>query len=389
MAFPPDACRLIVENVSSSRSTLLSLCTVSKQFQMAAEKVIYNTLSLSGYEITSTVCTILAHAPRLAMLVVALSISGQDSSSDDEAAEDEDPAELPDDFWESLHSALRHTTRLRFLNLHFQGGTQTDKSWILQNVTFQLKKFHCDLTWDDQLAHFLSTQKRLCDLFLADFVDPPSTTPQQASGATTSDPPRPSLPSPSHASFLPKLSILECTFSEAALALVPERPLTRLKTCFTHSKPDEKRVELRALLAALRRSRRRPRALDIADSAYTPAFALELLAALTAGPTLCADLRYCGALVLPVDGRQRLEFYGLLMRLPQLRCVEVDVSEWEPAPVHAAALRALACELRLYCPSVTGVVFVYEFERHLVRVAENGMVVYDEDAATDALWRDS
>ena len=76
------------------------------------------------------------------------------------------------------------------------------------------------------------------------------------------------------------------------------------------------------------------------------------------------------------------------MRLPQLRAMEVDVTEWDPPPIHAAALRALACEVRLYCPSVVTVVFVCDFERHLVRVVERGMVIYDEDAATENLWRE-
>ena len=103
---------------------------------------------------------------------------------------------------------------------------------------------------------------------------------------------------------LPKLAVLECTFSEAARSLVPGRPVVRVKTCFTHSKLEEKREELRAIVAALRRSRKRLRALDIADSSYTPEFTLELLASLTADGVLCADLRYVGTLVFPVDGRQ-------------------------------------------------------------------------------------
>ena len=76
------------------------------------------------------------------------------------------------------------------------------------------------------------------------------------------------------------------------------------------------------------------------------------------------------------------------MRLRQLRCIEVDVSEWDPAPGHAAALRALACEIRLYSPSISTVVFVYDFERHIVRATDNGMMVYEEDGVTDNLWRE-
>jgi hypothetical protein len=84
---------------------------------------------------------------------------------------------------------------------------------------------------------------------------------------------------------------------------------------------------------------------------------------------------------------QRLRFYGMLMRLPRLQCVEFEVSEWQPPPTSRGALRALASELRLYCPSVRCVVFVHEFERFVVRVRE-GMCVVDPDAVPDNLWRE-
>lgn len=313
MALPPDACGLIVQNVADSRSTLVSLCTVSKQFKIAAERALYNTLELSGHQRITQVCTVLARNPRLAMLVVALSVHGEDDD-DTEEEEPEDSEEPPFEMWQSLCFALRRTTRLRFLNLYFQDGAQTDKAWILHGVTFQLRTLHCDLTWSEHLAGFLSTQTRLSNLFLADFRDslpsPPLTPSPDAMGrvplisGSSSQPPHPLPHLPTSPVFLPKLSVLECTFSEAAAALVPGRPVVRLKTCFTHSKPEQKRAELQVLLGALRRSRRRLRALDIADSAYTPDFTLELLGALTADGTFCTDLRYVGTLVLPVDGHQ-------------------------------------------------------------------------------------
>ncbi|PIL34924.1 hypothetical protein GSI_02711 [Ganoderma sinense ZZ0214-1] len=378
MALPPDACSLIAKYAAGSRSTLVALSTVSKQFQTAAERAIYNTLDVRGYDRTITVCDVLRHTPRVAMLVVALSVYGEAEANEEEDEEDEDEAESEfepeSDYWQVLHQALVRTTRLRFLNLYFTSGDQPDKAWILDGCTFQLKTFHSDLIWDDHLATFLATQARLCNLFLADYREP---------AADEMAPPV----VPASAGFLPKLAVLECTFAEAAVSLVPGRPVVRVKTCFTHSKLEEKRAELRAIVAALRRSRRRLRALDIADSSYTPAFTLELLAGLTADGALCADLRYVGTLVFPVDGRQRLEFYGMLMRLRHLRCLEVDVSEWDPPPTHFAALRALTFELLLYCPSVSMVIFVYEFERHLVRVVDHA-VVYDEDGATENLWRE-
>lgn len=294
MALPPDACSLIVKYVADSRPTLVSLCTVSKQFQVAAERALYNTLQLTTYDLTISVCRLLACTPRVAGLVVALSVFNQGEESGDESGSEDDDAQLPDAdadadadaYWSALAGALRNTSRLRFLSFYFSDGGQTEKAWILDGCTFQLRTFHCDLAWDTHLQNFLATQIRLSDLYLADFqslaIAPPIST----------------------SSFLPKLTVLECTFSEAAAALVPDRPVCRVKTCFTHSRLEEKRTELQIIAASLRQSKKRLRALDIADSSYTPEFSLELLSHITHEPALCAELRYIGTLVLPVGGPQ-------------------------------------------------------------------------------------
>ncbi|OSC98220.1 hypothetical protein PYCCODRAFT_1471276 [Trametes coccinea BRFM310] len=365
MAFPPDACSLIVKYVADSKPTLVSLCTVSKQFHAAAERALYNTLQLKGHDLTISVCRLLARTPRLSSLVVALSVYDQDDESDDASVAESDPSSV---YWEALAGALNSTTRLRFLSFYFSSG-QPETAWVLDGCTFQLRTFHCDLVWDEHLQSFLATQSRLSDLYLADY---------QSLAIT---------PTISSSSFLPRLSVLECTFSEAAVALVPDRPVCRLKTCFTHSKLEDKRTELDILVASLRQSKKRLRSLDIADSSYDASFSLELLRRVTDDSALCSELRYIGTLVLPVVGQQRLEFYACLMRLPQLRCIEVDVSEWDPSPTHPAALRALTLELRLYCPSVTSVVFVYDFERHVVKM-DGHLAVYDDNAAADNIWRE-
>ena len=48
------------------------------------------------------------------------------------------------------------------------------------------------------------------------------------------------------------------------------------------------------------------------------------------------------------------------MQFRRLCCVELEVSAWNPSPVTLGpvAFRALANELRLYCPGVSKVVFV-------------------------------
>lgn len=85
---------------------------------------------------------------------------------------------------------------------------------------------------------------------------------------------------------------------------------------------------------------------------------------------------------------KRLRFYALLMRLPRAQCIEVEVSDWVPPPASPPAFRALASELRLYCPTVTRVVFVYEFERTVVSVV-GGVCRMDPEISTDILWRET
>ncbi|EMD39499.1 hypothetical protein CERSUDRAFT_111810 [Gelatoporia subvermispora B] len=362
MELPQEAYNLIVKYVGS-KTDLAALCTVSRAFQRAAERALYNTLDLRGQRQAVSVCDVLARMTRLAVLVVALSIFAQDGES---SGEDSTP---PNDvFWSTITHALQNTTRLRFLNIYAHHGIEMATAWILDSCSFQLRNFHCDLAWDDHLISFLSTQSRLTDLYLVDYKDS-----------------APSLAG-DHDHILPRLSVLECTFTEAATALVPGRPITRLKTCFSRTSIDGKRSELRALLSSIRLSRKALRALDIADSSYTAEFSSELLTSLV-NSVHVYDLRYLGTLVLPIGGRQRLEFYGLLIRFSKLRCVEVDVSEWDPPPTHPAALRALACELRLYCPTVSRVIFVYDFERLSVSVLDN-LCVPDDEEVSDNLWRD-
>lgn len=76
------------------------------------------------------------------------------------------------------------------------------------------------------------------------------------------------------------------------------------------------------------------------------------------------------------------------MHFPRLHCVELEVSEWDPAPKTQAALRALTFELRIYCPSISAVVFVYDFDRVVTRVTDN-ICILDNDAVVDTLWRET
>ena len=63
------------------------------------------------------------------------------------------------------------------------------------------------------------------------------------------------------------------------------------------------------------------------------------------------------------------------------------MSEWDPAPTTQAALRALTYELRIYCPTIRWVIFVYEFDRAVMKFVD-GMGVLDPEASADTLWRE-
>jgi len=141
------------------------------------------------------------------------------------------------------------------------------------------------------------------------------------------------------------------------------------------------------LFSNLKLSTRPLRSLDIADATYSETFSMELLSCIVRTSTTTSELRYVGTLVLPIMGQERLQFYGLLMRLPRVQCVEVEVSEWVPAPDSPPAFRALASEMRLYSPTVTRVVFVNEFDRTVV-TAVDGVCRMDPDANVDILWRE-
>ncbi|KAK0244670.1 hypothetical protein EDD85DRAFT_207831 [Armillaria nabsnona] len=380
MCLSLEAYRNIVKNVGS-RADVAALCRVSKGFQYAAERALYNTLYMQNVGTTMLLCTTLTEQPRVAAYVDALTLhagSSSENGSEDEGEEEEVPHDeiLPQGYWTTISLAFRKLSRLRYLNIHIGHDVPSSNTWILDNCPFHLRSFHCDLDWDTHLVKFLETQADLDDLYIIDYNDslmdasvaPPSTT------------------SPLSANSLPKLSTLECTFTEAAAALAPQRPLIRLKTCFSRSDPDAKRIEMTNLFAKIQLSTAQLRSLDIADSTYAESFSVELLSTIVGTSTTAHQLRYLGTLALPIAGRERLRFYGMLMRLPRLDCIEVEVSGWQPVPSTLAAFRALASELRLYCPTVVMVVFVHEFERTVISYMD-GVYRIDEEVGPELLWR--
>ncbi|KAN0087869.1 hypothetical protein V8E55_006490 [Tylopilus felleus] len=365
--------RLVAKYVGN-RADLCTLCRVNKGFQRAAERALYSTIHASDTRETFRMCSLFSSTPCLAAIVDNLTLFVGDGDGDDRQSQSE--VCLPNDFWPTVSEALHQTTRLRFLNLHLNNAGDAAQAWIFNGTTFRLHSFHCDLQWDANLVSFLNTQTGIDDLYIEDYSVLEDTGQASTSGSSLLN-----LPA------LPNLSFLECTFSEAACALVPARPISRLKTCFSKTRLTEKRKELSLLFFKLMETTHSLRSLDIADSSYSDSFSMELLASVVRLQNRVHDLRYLATLVLPIDGHVRLRFYGLLRRLSSLGCVEVDISEWEPPPPIPAGVRALASELQLYCPSLQQVIFVNNFERTVV-AASHGTYAVDYDSNTESIWKD-
>ena len=311
MEFSREIHHLIVRNVTA-RSDLVTLCTVSKMFQQEAERALYNTLHLRGFARTMAVCRTLASCFRLSRLVEALSVFIADDRPEDSSEEDGEEPAIPSEFWDVVASALRHVKKLRFFSIYFEQSQDTAKAWVLSGCTFQLQTFHCDFEWDNDLVAFLRSQTDITDLYLADYrKDIRLDRPLRGSS-------RPS----SQSIALPKLSMLECTFSEAAMALVPGRPVLRVKTCLSNSEDEEKKLEMDELLAKLKMSRKALCAFDLADESYTDDFSLELLTSMGSECARFSELRYLGTLVLPVDGNKvRRGQSGPPFATPDVTCV--------------------------------------------------------------------
>jgi len=288
-----EICSIIVSRLGSRRD-ISSLARVSKTFQIAAERSLYNTLIMADMEQTSHLCRLLARQPRLSSLVVALTIS-LDEGSD---ASDSEPSQLPVGYWEDVHRALLATRRLRYLDIYIDSGYGQDLAWILHDCTFQLRSLHSDMAWDSNLATFLANQSNLSQLHISDF------------DARILDNEVFEYGEVSHAHSLPRLSVLECTFIEAVSLLTPGRPVTHIKTCFSANELEGKRAEIAALTSSIERTTAPLRSLNIPDSSYDDRLSLEILSSIVKSLQPDPLLQYIGPLTLPVDGRMvRPSFY--------------------------------------------------------------------------------
>jgi len=301
-----EAYRNIVKNVRS-RADIATLCRVSRAFRRAAEWALYNTLLLQNNDEALLLLRTLSapSSPQAALIdALTISLSGDGSLESDDDYSDEDyhdaqaPNPVPVNFWPSVAQALQNTQRLRYLTIQINDNSTTAVAWILDGCRFQLRSFHCNIDWDPSLVSFLNKQRALEDLFIHDYRE---SIPRSSSRSSS---PKVADPLSVDGSAMPNLTILECGFSEAAVALVSGRPVTHLKTCFSMTESEDKRKELRQLVTSIEKSTCPLRALDIADSSYAEAFGMEVLDAVVASRNIKRKLGHLGTLVLPVDGQK-------------------------------------------------------------------------------------
>lgn len=289
-----EAHQLIVQYIGN-RADLCSLSRVSRDFQTAAERALYNTIYFSRTQLTTTMCEVLATQPRLAAYVVALTIY----STDDE--EEGESLPLPDGYWNSIARALRATARLLHLSIHLEDSSGNGHAWILDDCQFKLHTFHCELTWDSHLLGFLTKQPQLTGLCVLDF--PYHSAPLEGPSAVIA-PRCAHVRLPRNPRLLPALSILECPTVDAVALLVPQKPISRVKTSLSTLLSEQKRGELDRLFSNLRLSISYLISLDLGDTTFDSRTSLEILRNCAAAPRTRSELRYLGTLSLPVDGRQ-------------------------------------------------------------------------------------
>lgn len=301
-----EMCHKVVSE-TESQGDLSRLCQVNQSFRVFAERALYGTLQMRDVPKTLLLCRTLSSTPRISAFVDALTLYTMDEevtsadSSNSERGSDS-AQEFPHNFWSCIAHALENMINLRYLSIHVADSANANVAWMLSKCTFQLRVFHCDLSWDSHLISFLNRQTDLIDLYILDYLDTKNLDATTITEKNAESLPR--LPHSLSSAAFPRLSTLECTFAEAAMAITPGRPLMCLKTCFSRTKLDEKRAEMTQFLTRIRRSTCPLRALDIADSRYTTVFSMELLTSIVASRVTSLELRYLGTLVLPISGRQ-------------------------------------------------------------------------------------
>lgn len=359
MELPLEAYYLVVDYINNfeSATRLSDLCALmltSKKLKRAAERALYRDMRLDSPRKTILACrTLVENERRLGELVLSMTIhtSTQERASSliQEDDEEDEEAErrgrnsnsvsnatitgdvtsssidavgadvnygIPETFWPAISFALQCLRRLQHLHVHIESGNSRC-AWVLWerdlgedtvNITdpipsrFKLKTFYSDFTWDAHLVKFLSEQDQIQVLHLADYRPLATSQLRGDNEMDVSESDNVASGTTSYIALsqeaLPALTILECPFIDAIVLLAPNRPITCVKTCFSHEDIFSKIDELEDLCNALSKiSGSGLESLDLADASYEEGFSMVILESIV---RVAPGLRYLGTLALPV-----------------------------------------------------------------------------------------
>jgi len=250
---------------------------------------------------------------------------------------------LPLHFWQAVQAAFAKMHNLELLYIHDPAGVNT---FILDStrIKFQLRHAQLRLDWDQHIVDFLSTQRRLDVLQVAD-------------GPDILEPhlPRDALP-----------VLHQFTGAITVAAQLLNCPLTHLQvTCDNVAS-----AFLDAFISSLFDVRSSLRSLSILE--IPDAMAADMLRTIAIS---CPQLQYIGVLSFPSRHRER--FHRSLMSIPDLRAMEIDITKWDPQPT-GILQKVITTELRMFSPlveiiaiwvgqnrfvwSLEGDAWVYQFE---------------------------
>ncbi|GLB45335.1 hypothetical protein LshimejAT787_2100950 [Lyophyllum shimeji] len=310
-----EICARIVRSLGSvarrGPGDLAALCRTCKAFQREAEVRLYDALYLSDPARAHLACTTVSANERLALLVRTFCFT----------VETRRP--LTHSFWLVVKHALDQMHNLEHLVLY---DSTFANGWVLEptQIRFQLRDAKLRFMWDAQLVAFLEGQRKLQSLHTFDRLDD-----------TNRVPPAPGS--------LPLLRNFDGTLMVGMQLL--DSPLTHLQMMVDR----EMLPSLAGLLPRLRSVHKTLRSLSLLD---VPEDLVAETSAILA--SVCPNLVYLGLIPLPPIHRH--DFYHSLLKMHSLRCIQLDVLAWSPHPnIHAQ--RAIAIEMRVYCPSIHHVVF--------------------------------
>ncbi|KAF9465813.1 hypothetical protein BDZ94DRAFT_1159321 [Collybia nuda] len=313
MPLSPELYGRIASFAQTRPADLVALCLTCKAFQREAEIRLYENLVFVEPQSLHLACESIIQNERLGLHVRRFLFSHEMRR----------PPPLGQPLWESVKGALNCMHNLE--NLLLQDTTYSN-TWIFDpaEIKFQLREAKLRFVWDARMMNFLQSQRELRLLNISDNL---------------ADLTRPKLKPGS----LPLLQIFDGMIITAIQMF--SCPLTHLQMRITG---DSKR-HVPFLLSKLFKVHKTLRSLSILHLQDDQA--LDAVSAISAASL---TIQHLGLIPLPITNRH--EFYHYLLRLHHLRTIQVDLAHWVPQP-HVMPQRAIAAEIKMYCPSIYCVVF--------------------------------